>query len=123
MPSINIRVAFITIQETKLSNICSKKRYKQDILAGNEHTERLYRQESMLLNLFWQRNKIAVKLKQEGLQSIAARLISTSLTDASLNSLFHYLLQDKVHLNVLEIPLKLRDAKDSVILEVKEETS
>ena len=83
--------------------------------------ERLLRQESMLLNLYWQRKILAAQLATQKLQSLALDLISSSLSQAELVSLMEYLLDEDIHLSVLELPLELRRYRGRNILSVKEE--
>ena len=106
-------------------NICfsSKKILKDKTPSQKILQERLFRQESMLLNLFWRRKILAAQIEDEAdkLQPLALDMVSSSLSDAELASFLGYLLKDEIHLSVLEVPLELRRHKGQNALHVKEE--
>ncbi|MDH5657474.1 MAG: LytR C-terminal domain-containing protein [Spirochaetia bacterium] len=70
--------------------------------------ERLYRAESMLLTLFWNRRSIGEKIPQSDLRSFAFSLFETNLNADEMGSLVSYILEKKgINSSVLEIPLEL----------------
>ena len=83
--------------------------------------ERLFRQESMLLNLFWQRKDIAAQLGSSELKSFASKMISTSLSQKELYTLLNYILDEDINLKIFELPLEIGRRKGKKILQVKEE--
>ena len=98
----------------------SNRRYKKNLSPENQYAGRLFRQESMLLNLFWNRKELASGINKSGLGPLAAGMISSGFSLAELSSLVDYILGENIHLNVLEIPLGLRRKKGRHFLYVKE---
>ncbi len=86
----------------------------------SSHVDRLFRQESMLLNLFWQRKAMAEHVSNDEMKNFIISLISTSLTNEELDSLLAYLLGEDIHLSTLEIPLELAAKQGKKITRVKE---
>ncbi len=80
--------------------------------------DRLFRQESLLLNLLWQLQECKEKLSDGEMQDIALALPETNLNQSELLSLFQFLSsKNPVHYKALEMPLTKEDGK----LLVKEE--
>ena len=80
---------------------------------------RLFRQESMILNLFWQRRNLVSKMPAE-MKAFAGDLIDTNLSKEELKSLFSYIFLDKVHMKVIEVPLRAQKFGKKKRLFVKE---
>lgn len=75
---------------------------------GLASIDRLYRMESIALNVYWQLPTLAEKLKKYEVKSMAAGLVDTNMTVDELRSLFDFLSSgDRPHTVVLETPLTL----------------
>ncbi len=82
--------------------------------------ERLYRQESIFLDLFWQRQSTEVNSNVK-INNFAMRLIDTNFKFKELESLMKFILDSEVYLQTLEVPLQLLSKNGKQILKVNEE--
>ena len=80
---------------------------------------RLFRQESMILNLFWQRKNLVAKMPPK-MKDFAGGLIDTNLNQEELKRLFSYIFLNEVHMKVLEVPLRAKKFGKKKRLLVKE---
>ncbi len=101
---------YMTHEEAGLPSKLSKK-------STHDHMELLFRQESMLLNLFWHRAKIAEHLGDSRLQNFAMSLLETDLSQPELQSLMAYILAKDVHMSVHEAPLALGKSQVLIVKE------
>jgi hypothetical protein len=80
--------------------------------------ERLYRTESVLLNLYWRISEFRTLLAHRDLTSFAGSLPDSNLSSQELASLFNFLnLENEVHLSVLEVPMELaKQGREEILL-------
>ena len=89
--------------------ITSRLRAEQgkDYLTG---VERVYRAESALLTLFWNRVKLNDRLPSSGMRSLAFSLFKTDMNPDEIGSLISYLVGKKgINASVMEVPLELQE--------------
>ncbi len=85
----------------------------------------LYRQESMILNMFWQRNKLRSQLENnfyalsDELKLLITSMIDTNFSLKELDSFFHYIMDGDVHLSALEMPLEFIKSNGRKVLNIK----
>ena len=92
-------------------------RKKKELLAS---IDRLFRQESVVLNLFWRLALYKKQVTSAPLKAFMADLIDTGMTDMELNSLAAFL-SSGVHAGVLEVPLEAKNVgKRDQLLQVKD---
>lgn len=87
------------------------------------HIDRLYRSQSLLLNLFWQYPQKAELLENDELFNAFHSFADTDMDAEELRSLFQYFAETEVQLVSLEVPLYLENAPNTYkkVLIVQEE--
>ena len=83
--------------------------------------DKLYRQESILLNIFWQRSQIENKISNIKLYEFAKNLTKTNLSLEELSSIMKFIINPETHLQTLEVPLDLKNKNSKQIIEIKKD--
>ncbi len=110
------------MKKSKKNHYTYRDRNNQKIPAIIRKAKHHFRQESILLNLFWQRHILAENIEKNQLTALAMKLITTDFTSVELSSLLQYILKENVHLNVMEVPLEIsQKRKGKQRLNIKDE--
>lgn len=90
---------------------------------GQEHMnglERMRRMETVLLNVFWNLEKLESKMRAKPLKEFAIKLVETDLTSAELLSLGAFI--GTCNVTILEVPLELGPDRRLVVKEKRART-